>query len=168
MVTASSSAYDVEAKKRSKKTQKERKLLSVCGNFILSCHRESFGELFASFYYKLLILELRCCKINFRNVVNFSCQTQKFFNLIHQLVTNVLYCLSVCKKTTLSLEEDIAMALRVDEELCSGCELCVQICPDVFEMDSTGISKVKEGADENLECVDEAIDSCPTAAIIRE
>jgi len=60
------------------------------------------------------------------------------------------------------------MALRVDEELCSGCELCVQICPDVFEMDSTGISKVKEGADENLECVDEAIDSCPTAAIIQE
>ena len=60
------------------------------------------------------------------------------------------------------------MALRVDEELCSGCELCVQICPDVFEMDSNGISRVKNGADESLDCVEEAIDSCPTAAIIRE
>jgi ferredoxin len=72
------------------------------------------------------------------------------------------------QKTTLPLKEDITMALRVDEELCSGCELCVQICPDVFEMDSTGISRIKEGADENLDCVDEAIDSCPSAAIIRE
>ncbi|HQE25583.1 MAG TPA: ferredoxin [Candidatus Atribacteria bacterium] len=60
------------------------------------------------------------------------------------------------------------MALRVDEELCSGCELCVQICPDVFEMNSDGICRVKEGADESLDCVEEAIDSCPTAAIIRE
>ncbi|HPU08742.1 MAG TPA: ferredoxin, partial [Candidatus Atribacteria bacterium] len=54
------------------------------------------------------------------------------------------------------------MALRVDEELCSGCELCVQICPDVFEMNSDGICRVKEGADESLDCVEEAIDSCPT------
>ncbi|MBC7216640.1 MAG: ferredoxin [Candidatus Caldatribacterium sp.] len=60
------------------------------------------------------------------------------------------------------------MALRVDEELCIGCELCVQICPDVFEMNANGKSVVKEGADVNASCVDEAIDSCPTSAIIRE
>ncbi|MDK2897626.1 MAG: ferredoxin [Candidatus Atribacteria bacterium] len=60
------------------------------------------------------------------------------------------------------------MALRVDEELCSGCELCVEICPDVFEMNDEGISVVKSGADENLDCVEEAIDSCPTSAIIKE
>lgn len=60
------------------------------------------------------------------------------------------------------------MALRVDEELCIGCELCVQICPDVFEMNANGKSVIKDGADINASCVDEAIDSCPTNAIIRE
>ncbi len=44
------------------------------------------------------------------------------------------------------------MALRIDEEVCSGCELCVQICPDVFEMNSDGICRVKNGADESLDC----------------
>lgn len=60
------------------------------------------------------------------------------------------------------------MAIKVDEELCIGCELCVQICPDVFEMNADGKSIVKNGADTSLDCVDEAIDSCPTSAITRE
>ncbi|HHT11108.1 MAG TPA: ferredoxin [Atribacter sp.] len=60
------------------------------------------------------------------------------------------------------------MALKIDEEACIGCELCVQVCPDVFEMNDDGKSIIKPGSDENLECVDEAIDSCPTSAIIKE
>ncbi|MGC8777596.1 MAG: ferredoxin [Candidatus Caldatribacteriaceae bacterium] len=60
------------------------------------------------------------------------------------------------------------MAVKVDEELCIGCELCVQICPDVFEMNADGKSVVKSGADTSIDCVDEAIDSCPTSAIIKE
>jgi ferredoxin len=43
-----------------------------------------------------------------------------------------------------------------------------QICPDVFEMNSDGKASVKPGSDESLECVDEAIDSCPTSAISKE
>lgn len=60
------------------------------------------------------------------------------------------------------------MAIKIDEEACIGCELCVQICPDVFEMNSDGKASVKPGSDESLECVDEAIDSCPTSAISKE
>lgn len=60
------------------------------------------------------------------------------------------------------------MAIKIDEEACTGCELCVQICPDVFEMNNDGKSTVKPGSDENQDCVDEAIDSCPTSAINKE
>ncbi len=60
------------------------------------------------------------------------------------------------------------MAIKVDEELCIGCELCVQICPEVFEMNTDGKSIVKAGVDVNTDCVEEAIDSCPTSAIIKE
>jgi ferredoxin len=35
-------------------------------------------------------------------------------------------------------------------------------------MNDDGKSIIKPGSDENLECVDEAIDSCPTSAIIKE
>ncbi|HSV30578.1 MAG TPA: ferredoxin [Atribacteraceae bacterium] len=60
------------------------------------------------------------------------------------------------------------MAVKIDEELCIGCELCVQICPDMFDMNGEGKAVAKTGADESLDCVDEALDSCPTSAIIRE
>ncbi len=60
------------------------------------------------------------------------------------------------------------MALKIDEEACIGCELCVQVCPDVFEMNSDGKSVVKLGVDENQDCIDEAIDSCPTSAITKD
>ncbi|MCD6541321.1 ferredoxin [Candidatus Bipolaricaulota bacterium] len=60
------------------------------------------------------------------------------------------------------------MAIKVDENLCTGCGLCAQVCPDVFEIGDDGLSHVKAGADESLPCVDEAIDQCPVSAISRE
>lgn len=59
------------------------------------------------------------------------------------------------------------MALKVDLDLCTGCGLCAQICPEVFEMGDDGYSHVRSGSDETLSCVDEAIDQCPVGAISR-
>ncbi len=53
----------------------------------------------------------------------------------------------------------------VDADLCTGCELCVETCPDVFEMeDDVAIVSSPEGASE--EEIQEAIDNCPVEAII--
>ncbi|MEW6523334.1 MAG: ferredoxin [Bacillota bacterium] len=56
---------------------------------------------------------------------------------------------------------------KVDPELCIGCGLCADICPDVFEMDDTeGKAFVKDNADcAEAGCCEEAAESCPTAAI---
>jgi len=59
------------------------------------------------------------------------------------------------------------MALKVDKDLCTGCGLCAQICPEVFEIGDDGYAHVIEGADETLPCVGEAMDQCPVGAISR-
>ena len=37
------------------------------------------------------------------------------------------------------------MKANVDQNLCSGCGLCEQVCPEVFEMGDDNIAKVKVG-----------------------
>jgi ferredoxin len=34
----------------------------------------------------------------------------------------------------------------VDTDACTGCELCVQTCPEMFEMDDSGVAVAKPGA----------------------
>ena len=53
----------------------------------------------------------------------------------------------------------------VDPDMCTGCELCVDTCPDVFEMNDEGVAEVydRDGADEDE--IQEAIDNCPVEAI---
>lgn len=53
--------------------------------------------------------------------------------------------------------------VKVNQNKCIGCRLCVSTCPEVFEMDDSGKARVKE--QKKLPCVKEAIDSCPTDAI---
>lgn len=36
------------------------------------------------------------------------------------------------------------MKAYVDKDTCIGCELCTQICPDVFSMDDDGKSVAKK------------------------
>ena len=61
------------------------------------------------------------------------------------------------------------MKARVDPDLCTGCELCVTTCPEVFEMeDDKAIVKtgpVQAVAEESCR---QATEECPVEAIILE
>jgi len=60
----------------------------------------------------------------------------------------------------------IPMKIELKKQKCIGCGMCVNLCPEVFEL-KDGKSQVKEKA--NLEkykdCIKQAIDSCPVGAI---
>lgn len=54
----------------------------------------------------------------------------------------------------------------IDQAECIGCETCVELCPEVFALDSDGEKAEVIKEDEvDLECVQEAIDSCPVECI---
>ena len=58
------------------------------------------------------------------------------------------------------------MRAIVEPELCTGCELCVDNCPQVFEMDED-IARVRvdEVPVAAIECCREAAEDCPVEAI---
>jgi len=59
--------------------------------------------------------------------------------------------------------------LVIDADECTGCETCVELCPEVFEFDEeTETARVilPEGGPED--CIEEAIDSCPAECIYWE
>jgi ferredoxin len=53
----------------------------------------------------------------------------------------------------------------VDASLCVSCGLCTQVCDEVFEMGGDGVAAVKDGANLDADCVQDAIDQCPVGAI---
>lgn len=60
------------------------------------------------------------------------------------------------------------MKVSVDDTLCTACEVCVDTCPDVFDMGDTDVVTVKvDTVPEDLEDdVQESADSCPCEAIL--
>lgn len=58
------------------------------------------------------------------------------------------------------------METKVDKDLCTGCTLCVDACPEVFEMEGdlakVKVNPVPQGAEDSCR---EAKDSCPVEAI---
>ncbi len=62
------------------------------------------------------------------------------------------------------------MKIDVNKDACIGCGACAAICPDVFEMDDEGLSMAKENevSSEFKEDVIDAIESCPTGAIVEQ
>ncbi len=57
------------------------------------------------------------------------------------------------------------MPVVIDPDECIGCESCVEICPDVFEMDDDGEKAIVINENADSECVDESIETCPNEAI---
>jgi len=59
------------------------------------------------------------------------------------------------------------MKAIVDSDLCIGCELCADTCPEVFRMMEDGLSHaiVEPVPEEQYDCVREAVEICPVAAI---
>jgi len=61
------------------------------------------------------------------------------------------------------------MDIKVDADLCTGCGLCEETCPEIFKLnEDDDIAEVaKTDYDDNdEECIEEAIEICPTEAII--
>jgi ferredoxin len=59
------------------------------------------------------------------------------------------------------------MKIRVDPELCTGDEICTQICPEIFEMvGDKAIADTEEVPEYLKDLVKESAASCPSEAII--
>jgi len=58
------------------------------------------------------------------------------------------------------------MKATIDRDGCIGCELCTQICSEVFRMADDGLAEVYEDITaETTDTATEARDSCPVLVI---
>ncbi|MCS7093805.1 MAG: ferredoxin [Candidatus Aenigmarchaeota archaeon] len=55
--------------------------------------------------------------------------------------------------------------ISVDKKKCIGCNLCVSMLPEVFELDTNGKSVVKNPSGAPVEKIIEISEMCPTRAI---
>ena len=59
----------------------------------------------------------------------------------------------------------MAREVYVDGDECTGCELCVDALPGVFEMTTEGVSRVKDSGGAPEDKIQDVIDSCPAECI---
>lgn len=58
---------------------------------------------------------------------------------------------------------------RVEKERCIGCGACVGTCNEVYDFDDDNLAVVKaQPTEDNVEVATEALENCPTNAIIKE
>ena len=53
----------------------------------------------------------------------------------------------------------------VDRDVCIGCGTCVALCPNVFQLQDDGKSKVVNPGGASEQEIQQAIDSCPVQCI---
>jgi ferredoxin len=59
----------------------------------------------------------------------------------------------------------MAKEVVIDEAECTGCETCVELCPEVFEFKEDEEIAVVIKPEGGPECVEEAIENCPVECI---
>jgi len=58
------------------------------------------------------------------------------------------------------------MRVKVDAEKCIGCQMCVQVAPDLFEMqDDKAVAKADEVPEDKQDEAKQASEQCPVDAI---
>ncbi len=61
------------------------------------------------------------------------------------------------------------MRAKVDADICTGCELCTQTCPEVFSMQGdVAIAIITDVPSECEDTCRQATEECPVEAIIIE
>ncbi len=61
------------------------------------------------------------------------------------------------------------MNVRVDPDLCTGCGVCIDMCPEVFHLrDDVSVVLVDTVPAEHEDTVREAAEACPVEAIAVE
>lgn len=59
------------------------------------------------------------------------------------------------------------MKVKVNQDACIGCGACTSIAEGVFNINDDGLSEVVgEVTEDKVDAVKEAIESCPTSAIV--
>ena len=54
----------------------------------------------------------------------------------------------------------------IDPDLCTGCGVCEDLCPEVFKLGDDGLAHVIDGSEcDSAGCCQEAVESCPDEAI---
>ncbi|MGQ9731655.1 MAG: ferredoxin [Candidatus Zipacnadales bacterium] len=60
---------------------------------------------------------------------------------------------------------NVAKVPVVDQDLCTGCELCCETAPNTFAINDDGVAEVVNPTGDPEETIQEAIDGCPAEAI---
>ena len=62
------------------------------------------------------------------------------------------------------------MKIKVNQDACIGCGACAATAEDLFELNGDGLSeaKVEEVPEDKVDEAKEALECCPTGAIVSE